>query len=160
MDLTGTHSAKAISAVLGESKTGTAQVVIDFEITDVDGSPHIACYLYFTDKTDDDRAFESLRICGWTGNDWTNISVGSAVELVIELAPEFEGKRHQRVKWINRPGGVAMAKPMDAGKIAAFAAKMKGKLLAFDQKSGTAKPKPAPSGANPPPPADSDAPPF
>ena len=156
MDLTGTHAAKAISAVLGESKTGTAQVVIDFELTDVEGSPHIAGYLYFTDKTDDDRAFESLRICGWTGNDWTNISVAAAVELVIELAPEFEGKRHQRVKWINKPGGVAAVRPMSANKAMSFAARMKGKLLAFDQRNGT----PPVSAQNPPPPSDSDAPPF
>jgi hypothetical protein len=160
MDLTGTHAARALTAVLSETKKGDPQVVVDLELLDIEGQkPHIAWYGYFSEKTED-RTIESLRICGWTGNDFANITVGAEVQLVIE-SEVFEGKTHQKVKWVNRPGGVAMAKPMDAGKTAAFAAKMKGKLLAFDQKSGTpAKPKPAPSGANPPPPSDSDAPPF
>lgn len=153
MDLTGTHAAKAITAILSETKKGEPQVVVDFQLLDIEGqSPHIAWYGYFTEKTEE-RTIESLRICGWAGTDFTDIKVDAEVQLVIE-AEEYEGKRQQKVKWVNRPGGVAMAKPMDTGKQAAFAARMKGKLLAFDQKSGTPTPK------NPPPPKDSDAPPF
>ena len=157
MDITGTHSARPLTAVLGETKDGNPQVAVEFEITDIDGHPHTTWFGALKSEASEEITFKALRNCGWTGADWTDIHVSGEVSLVIELVP-YNGKTTQKVKWVNKPGGVAMVKRMDAGKAAAFNARMKGRLLAFDQKSGTSvAPQKA---ANPPPPLDSDAPPF
>ncbi len=140
--LIGTHAARAIAAKLGETSKGDPQVAVEFEISDLpDGPRRLMWYGYFTEKTED-RTIEALRICGWTGTDFTDIQVGADVSLVIE-EEVYERKTRTKVKWVNRPGGIAMAKAMDAAKAAAFAARMKGKLLAFDQAAGT-KPAAAP----------------
>lgn len=140
--LIGTHAARAIAAKLGETSKGDTQVAVEFEITDLpDGPRRITWYGFFTEKTED-RTIEALRICGWTGTDFTDMQVGADVSLVIE-DDTWEGKTRAKVKWVNRPGGIAMAKPMDAAKAAAFSARMKGKLLAFDQAAGTKQAAPS-----------------
>ena len=152
MDLTGTHAARALTAVLSETKKGDPQVVVDFQLLDIEGqSPHIAWYGYFTDKTMD-RTIETLRLCGWKGSDLNSLDgLGdNEVSIVLETE-EYEGKARQKVQWVNRAGGLAMANPLSADQAKAFAAKMRGAVLAFDQKAG----KPAANGKK-----DTSRPPF
>lgn len=160
----GVYAARAISAALGETKGGKPQIAVEFELTDVpDGTrPHRTWYGNFTDATQD-RTIESLRVCGWTGDDLTDVQVSADVSLVIETE-EYEGKARQKIQWVNRPEGLALAKRMEPNAAKAFAESMKGQIMAFDQRVG----KPAPKRQNNqsrgrddiPPPTDRDGPPV
>lgn len=150
-DLIGIHLARPLKAELGESSAGHAQIGVEFEILDIEGSkPRIPWYGSFKSEASEEISIQALRNCGWTGIDFTDIKfpADATVSLVIEMSEEYNGKTHQQVKWVNRAGGVALKKKMDAGGLAAFNARMKGKLLAFDQKAGT-PPKTAPEPAKP-----------
>ena len=105
------------------------------------------------------RTVESLRHCGWEGDDVTDLQGLDAneVELVVE-AEEYEGKTYPRVKWVNRLGGIATKPPMSADRTKAFAAEMRAKIRALDAAGGR---KPAPKAAQrpePPPMTDEDLP--
>lgn len=166
----GTYRAKATQGALGLTKTGSEQVGVLFRLVGegVEGK-YITWYGYFTEKTID-RTIESLRICGWAGNDLEDLSGIDAneVELVVENE-EWEGNWSPKVRWVNRAGGFAMAAPLQATQAKAFAAKMKGAILAYDKKAGAPAPKtngqkpaPKPSASPEPPPiaTDPNVPPF
>lgn len=128
----GTYPAQPLEAELTETKKGDPCVVVSFEIAH---GQRISWWGYFTDKTQR-RTIESLRHCGWDGDnlgDLSSISPESpTVELVIEHE-EYEGKVRARVQWVNRLGGGIATAPMAADKRAAFAARMKGLVIEVDK---------------------------
>lgn len=154
----GKYRAKARSAEIGEAKTGTVQVQVDFEFTGgALAGQHINWFGFFTEKTLE-RTLESMRHAGWQGEDPDNLSSLARadvpeVELVIEhedgLPDEQTGevKQRARVKWVN-PARVAM-KALDPAKKAAFGQSLRASLAAVDQRLGRpaaappAAPKPA-----------------
>lgn len=152
----GTYEAKPMpGAALGMTGNGKECVGVEFEFVGQDGQTHyLPWYGYFTEKTTE-RTIESLRFCGWTGTDLGNLSeIGQAdvkVNIVVENE-EYEGKTRAKIQWVNRAGGLALANPLDDNQRKAFAAKMKGAVLSFDQKSGA----PKKNGAKP----AQDKPPF
>src|SRR6185312_4767180 len=82
-------------------------------------------------KSPCERTFETLRTCGWQGDDLSDLTGIDAneVEVVIEI-DTYEGEERNRIKWVNQPGGGAALKNVmapDARK--AFAAKMRGQAL-------------------------------
>lgn len=163
----GNYLARGTQAALGETGTGKEQVAVIFKILapGFEGK-HITWFGYFTDKTAD-RTIESLRICGWAGSDLSDLSGIDTNEVELVIAnEEYEGKTISKVRWVNRAGGVGLAAPMSPEKAKAFAAKMKGAVLRYDQANGKPKPtapRPAPSNRGshePPPPSDGDMPPF
>lgn len=139
----GNHRARATQAALGTSSTGNDQVAVQFEILDWEtGTPNgekITWYGSFTDK-----AFpitvRALRNMGWTGDDLSDLSTVSANEVVLDVAQEeYDGKLQTKVKWVNAiedNSGPVLKAPMSEDKAKAFAAKMKGKVLAFNQSEG------------------------
>lgn len=131
----GVYAARAITGALGTSGTGKEQIGVEFEIQDEQGG-HITWYGFFTDKTMD-RTIETLRLCGWKGSDLNSLDgLGdNEVSIVLETE-EYEGKSRQRVQWVNRAGGLAMANPLSADQAKAFAAKMKGAVVAYDMAKG------------------------
>ncbi len=151
----GTYRAQAIkgSAKLGKSNTGTEQVGVQLALLDADGVETdytIGWYGYFTDGTFD-RTIESLRNMGWQGDNLADLStVGSkACEIVVDFE-EYQGRRSLKVKFINSAGRrtVAMKNEMDAGAAAAFAARMRGQVVAANggKASRTATPSARPAG--------------
>lgn len=153
----GTYRAQAIkgSAKLGYSNNGTEQVGVQIALLDADGVETdytIGWYGYFTDGTFE-RTIESLRNMGWQGDDLRDLStVGSkACEIVVDFE-EYQGRRSLKVKFINSAGRrtVAMKNEMDASAVAAFAARMRGQVIATNggKASRTATPsRPAAGGA-------------
>lgn len=142
----GTYPAIAKSAELGFTKGNEPQIGVTFVLLDDQGAEtpdRIVWFGYFTEKTER-RTLESLRHCGWVGNDVTDLQgLGSQpVELVIEHEV-FEGKTQVKVQWVNQPGGGAfkMARPMDDAAKRQFAARMKS-LAASVPTSGGGKPAP------------------
>lgn len=138
----GTYKAKPEAVQFGiVETTGNEYIRVSFAIDFDDGSVEtIGADLYFTEKTAT-RSIESLRYCGWKGTDLSTLDHGvdgmgsDVVELVLAMDTFTDketgaDKETLKVKWINRPGGRAVAKPMSDQQKATFAARMKGVVMA------------------------------
>lgn len=151
----GKYRAKARTWALGESSNKTPEIAVEFEITakgDYEGRS-ITWHGYLTEKAFK-RTIESLRNCGWTGDDLSAIdSMPNEVDLVVENE-EYEGETHAKVKWVNKPGGLALKTPMSPESAKAFAAKLKSEIRAFDAANG----KKATNGGRPAAPPPESAP--
>lgn len=157
----GTYKAKAKSWGLGESGTGKEQVAVSFDIlTEGAELPNITWYGYFTEETMA-RTVESLRICGWKGDDLSVLDGLDANEVDLVIDEEvYEGKTQTKVKWINRSGGLALKAPLSDERKKAFAAAMRDRIRAIDAAGGkrTATAPKASRPPDPPPLTDQDIP--
>lgn len=124
--------AQADSVQFGESKNGTEQIAITFDLLDESDAPSgqtITWIGFFSEKTEA-RTVESVGHCGWdmaTGPTNAPHVADNVVELVLEDEP-YEGKSYLRVKWINRIGAkFAFEKPMDQGRTGALFARIKSR---------------------------------
>jgi len=146
----GVWRSHARGYALGNTSKGNPQVGVDFELLEgPDAGRHITWYGYFTDATFD-RTVESLRLCGWIGDDLDNLQGidTNDVMLVIEHEPDQDGVIRARVRWVNAIGGVAMANRFDADAARSFAQRMKGRVMALKQGGGNAAtPQPRPATA-------------
>jgi hypothetical protein len=137
----GDYRAKAVEAALGRSSKGTEQVAVRFSLLDFPQQT-ITWYGYFSEK-----AFEismrGLRAAGFTGDNLADLSslreeVSPEVVLVIDH-DEYNGKVRPRVQFINGAGGMAVKDALDEAEAKTFAARMKGKVVAFDKAVGAPK---------------------
>jgi hypothetical protein len=155
----GEYRASARAAVLGTTKNGTEQVAVTFDLLDLPGQT-ITWYGFFSEKAEE-IAFRGLRAAGFAGADLSDLaSLQPGPECVLVIDHEtYEGKVRAKVKFINRGGaGIPVKSQLDPGSAKAFAARMKGRILAFDQGAGSpplpkpaAKPTPrAPASDSPP----------
>lgn len=158
----GTFTIKGVRGMLGFTNSGKEQVAVELSVVDEGDffGERITWYGYFTELTFD-RTLESLRILGWNGDDLSDLSGidQNEAQAVIE-EEEYDGKLRLKVKWINAKGGLALQKPMSDGEASAFAARMKGRVLAHKQKNGGPSAAPRSTGRDdsPPPPGDDDIP--
>ncbi len=157
----GTYRARGLTAALGETKNGNEQVGVQLELLDHEGQS-ITWYGYFTEKTTD-STLKALRTLGWQGSDLSDLTGVDANEVQIVIEREtYEGKERARVRWINSTGGLAMQSQLAPDKAKAFAARMKGAVVAFDKSAGGngngSKATPAPKRAAPNPNKPSTAP--
>lgn len=145
------YSARAVAGDLGETKAGQPQVAINFEITEGEQRGERApWYGHFTDKTTESTIL-ALRVCGWRGDDLADLSgiSDNEVEIVVEPEKDLEGNDRIKVRWVNAPGGVALAKKLDEPKKASFAAMMRGQIVAATAKLNAEGKIPAASKAAP-----------
>lgn len=169
----GRYRARGIQGALGETKGGAEQVAVEFEFLDepVKGQ-RITWFGYFTDKTTE-HTVKALRTCGWQGADLTDLSGVDANEVILVIQnEEYEGTWRSKVRFINSlNGGLALKNPLDENKARAFAARMKGQILAIDQSSGQRRAPASTSSSSrsrvggvvspePPPPGEADDIPF
>lgn len=146
------YIARAEQWGIGETDGGKPQVAVGFQIlTEGADLSYITWHGYFTEKTTE-RTIESLRLCGWAGDDLTEIAESNPaanlganeVELVIE-DETYDGKTRAKVQWVNRIGGaLALKAPLAGDKLKAFAAEMRGTIRGLD---ASAARKPAPRSA-------------
>lgn len=143
----GTYRARAVEAELGLAGNGSEQVAVLFEIVE-DGQhfgERITWYGYFTQGTFA-RTIESLRHAGWQGDDLADLSTVGSKECSIVLEWEsYEGRDSLRVKWVNAGGGgMALKRRMDDAGKRAFAAKMRGQVVAASGGRASTTSRPAP----------------
>jgi hypothetical protein len=151
------YRAKAREWGLGESGTGKPQVAVSFLVL-TEGATHaqLTWYGYFTDETFD-RTVESLRHCGWQGDDLSDLSGLDANEVDLVVEDEtYNGETRTRVQWVNKAGGLALRAPMAADRAKAFAASMRDRVRALGAGS---RPPPKSNGSNAPPPSNRPEPP-
>ena len=148
----GTYRARAAEAKLCETSTGKEQVAVQFELLEDElGGVRVTWFGFFTEKTEK-RTLEALFYCGWDGNNLEELNgVGkNEVEIVIETET-YEGKRRNRVRWVNKigGGGLGFVKPLEPSRAKNFSERMRGAILAakremeadgaFDAPKATAK---------------------
>lgn len=106
------------------------QVVVTFRLTSPEvAGQHLAWFGFFTEKTWE-RTIESLRYCGFRGDDLSELPnqvLSSEVQLVVEHE-EWEGRTRAKVAWVNRSGGVQLKNPMKQDDLKRFAAMMKSRV--------------------------------
>lgn len=130
------YRARAVGAELGFAGTGTPQVAVEFEL--LDSGQHKTWYGFLSDGARD-YTFTALRTCGWSTDDLSDLTGLDANEVSVTVEEEtYEGKSRERITFINPAdgGGIAMKNKMDEAAAKAFAAQMKGAVLAHKQSSG------------------------
>lgn len=125
----GKYRARVKTADFGFTSNGSEQVQVIFDILDPDyDGETVPWWGYFSEKTAE-RTMQSLRYCGWKGDDVTNLEGISDNEVELEVEHNtYNGKTNARVAWVNRPGsggGITVKAPMPEDKRKAFAKKMK-----------------------------------
>jgi len=145
----GTVKARAREWALGQSNNGKDQIAILFDIVAGEhAGKSITWFGYFTDATTE-RTLESMRHCGWDGDDFVSLDGLNANEVELVLDEEtYEGKTRTKVQWVNRTGRLSLKNAMDKQQQQAFAAKMRGAAIASKKKYG-AQPPPTNAHADP-----------
>lgn len=152
----GTYRARAVEAILTTTRQDKPCVVVTFEFLDQAWKDvRMQWRGYFTDKTTD-RTLESLRYCGWKGDDVTKLDGVDEceVDLVVAREKDLKGRWMPRVQWVNKPGMAAAGAPMPPDRAAAFAAAMRGAAAASRMRAAQSGPAAAqddaafPFGAN------------
>jgi hypothetical protein len=122
-----TYTAQAVDGYLSHTKDGKEQIVVKFAIV---GGPHDGQSVdwtgFFTERTFD-RTIQSLRYCGWRGDDIADLTGVDTheVEIVVEHN-EYNGKVYPRVAWVNQIGGRAR---MPAEEAREFAESIKSRIV-------------------------------
>jgi hypothetical protein len=174
-DLNGTYTGKVIEAGLGETNSGGEQAVLLCQLGG-DGPEKGLRLNYYGSFHENsvDHTIKALKAAGLPGNDLsvliidpeTGMSGWKAavpnppdVQFVIEPEPEYDPETKSskldengqvvmraRVRWINAVGRLGVKTALAPDKAAAFAARMKGKMAAYD----AANRGPKTNGAPPP----------
>lgn len=134
----GKYKARAVGpndVQFGTSKNGNEQVAVLFAFTeDALLGQHITWIGAFAPGKATEITIKALRNCGWAGADLTDMSGidSEEVELVVVEEADDKGNPRTRVQWVNKPGSgkIEFQSPLAGDGLKAFAARMKGTLLA------------------------------
>ena len=134
----GVYRARATEAALSATSKDKPMVVVTFDLK-AEGWEGIRCQWrgYFTEKTTE-RTLDSLRHCGWTGDDVSNLEgiTSNDVDLDIRREKDLKGNWSPKVQWVNKQGSARPGAPMAADKASAFAAAMRRAAEASRAKAG------------------------
>jgi len=127
----------------------TPQVAVCFEIiAGPNSGDRITWIGYFTEtvqkngKTVSERTLESLRVCGFKGDDLDKFNdqrPDQEVQLIVDHETGQDGKTYAKVSWVNDPnraGGFVMENQMDPKQKRMFAAQFKAKLKSIPSVEG------------------------
>jgi len=149
----GDYRAKAIEGKLTETKGHKAQAAVRFALLDFPGKT--ITWFGFLEASDKafEIAMEGLRTAGWKGDDLANMTMlteETSPEVVLVVGhEEYEGKTSAKVKFINSMGGMSLKGALQPDQARAFADRMKGRVLAFNQAMASTEPKPSAPAARP-----------
>lgn len=152
-DSPGRYRARAAEWAWGVSSNNNPQLAVAFDFLDHPGQ-RMTRYLSFTDDAFD-YSLKALRVCGWQGDNFEDLTGLDANEVQLVLAnEEYQGKTELRIQFINSVGGLALKQAMEPTQIATFAQRMRGRIQQADRAAGRS-PAPAPQRA-----ADANSPPV
>jgi len=127
----------------GRAGTGTIQCLMMFEIMDGEYAGTRLPWFGSFSGNSWERTVESLRYCGFQGDDVEAIN-SQALDRVVTVKVEHDehnGRIYSRVAFVNKPGGhVNLNNPFNAAELRTFAAQMRQRIGALSQRSS------APSG--------------
>jgi hypothetical protein len=133
----GTYTARAKELAFITASTGTEGARVFFELED---GRNISWVGWLSDACAA-RTAESLAICGFDGNDDSTVT-RNQVHLVVDLDDPYtneagETVQRSRVKWINDPNRAkGIGKPMEPSQALAAKQRLRGLVLASQQKLG------------------------
>lgn len=123
----GKYFARAIGADFGFTKHGTEQVAVLFETLN---GEQITWWGYFSEKATP-HTLTALKRCGWDGADLAELTGLGEKEVELDVQwDEYQGQQNLRVKWINSANAPMLRDQMSPEQRAAFAARMKGQVMA------------------------------
>lgn len=147
----GRYKCRAVEGKLAKTNDGNGQMAVDIVITEEESEhcgQHRTWYGSFTEKSID-RTLQSLRLLGWQGDDLSDlVGLGDTEAYVTITHEEYEGEIRDRAAWINASAGLAVKTPMDEGEAKAFAERMKGHVLGFNQRTQGGSPNTGKSAAS------------
>jgi len=121
----------------GKAKTGTNQCLILFEVTDGDHAGAVLPWFGSFSGNSWERTVESLRYCGFQGDDIMAINsqrLDRPVSIKVEHH-EYAGRIYARVAFVNQAGGSAkLSHTLSATEMRAFAAHLKQRLGQLGQR--------------------------
>jgi len=121
-----TYRAQAIDGHLGFTSKGNEQVVVRFEIVDGPQKDQSIQWFGFFTEACFDRTIQSLRHCGWKGDDVSELTGIDTREVDIVVEHDtYQGKVTPKVRWVNQAGGGVGMSPVQA---ADFAASIKARI--------------------------------
>jgi hypothetical protein len=146
----GRYRARASEGALAFTSKDNPQMAVCFELLDGEYiGMTITWYGFFSKtvgnakdgKTPFQRMIDTLRICGWQGDDLSDLTgiTDNEVQLVIRHSPNLDGELRAEVAFVNRIGGLAIQAPMSPESAKKFAAKMRGEVIAAS-KGASARP--------------------
>jgi len=148
----GRYRARPTAWTLGYTGSGKEQAAVELTFSDPNLEvPSMTWYGYFGENSLD-ITMRALRTMGFQGSDLSalleahGLNPDAEIEAVVDHDdyPKGSGQWHAKVKFVNAVGGLAIKEQMTADAARAFAARMKGELVANEQKTGGKKtPRPA-----------------
>ncbi len=131
-------------AAFGRASTGTQQVLVMFEVIEEEHQgERVPWFGFFTPKSWE-RTIESLRHCGFEGDDLSTLN-DQTLDQVVSIKVEHEtheksGRVYARVAFVNASGGgVKLATPMSRDELRDFASMMKGRMAGTSASPTTAE---------------------
>lgn len=141
----GKHRGRALRAELGVTSNNNEQIGIEFEFLDLPGVRR-TYYGTFT-PNGMEHTIKAMRAAGHRGDDVTDMSWferEDAPEVILVVDHEtYNGQTRDKIKFVNSAGGVAMKNALTPEAKRAFAARMRGELVAHDMSEGGNAPPPS-----------------
>jgi hypothetical protein len=132
----------------GYTKNNHEQIALEFELLNegYEGQ-RVQWFGTFANEKSIEIAVKALRACGWQGDNLTDLSGIDQNEVELDIGyEEYLGKRHLRVRWVNRPGSgrVVLKEVMGEHEKKAMAQRLRGAIMAL-REPGSAAQRPAQS---------------
>lgn len=140
----GKFTARAMTAHLSGTKSGDVQVAVQLAFDDprAAGVTQATWYGSFKSERSEAKTIETLRLCGWRGDDLDNLaSIDGSVQVSASCEEdEYQGQKTVRVRWLN-----ATAAKLESSKAREFAQRMKARVRAVDAAREFGPPPAAPA---------------
>lgn len=148
----GTYTkAKILDYGLSQSQTGTPCVFVQFAFNEGDEPRKLTWRSYFSEKAKAKTVETLVKVFGYKGSTAEDIAdgIGSNVlnesqeyELVIDKE-EYNGEKHDKIQWVNLPGGGSKVEKLDKSKAGVLLGGMnlKAEFLSIKQAEPATKPQ-------------------
>jgi hypothetical protein len=129
-----TYIARADSGDLcyTENENPKPYVIVQFIIEEGErAGTTLPWYGYFTEKTEA-NTMKSLRVCGWSGNDLSDLSgISDNLVQIVVADEEYNGQIREKVRWVNKFGSMAVKGKMTDEQKKQFAQRMRGLAMSL-----------------------------